>query len=75
MLNGREKNGWSAPPRAVNEDPDEAGVLLDFHFTTPKRGFETCLKSYMVVYKDRTLLCVLKTVATAMTQATGTALG
>jgi hypothetical protein len=29
---------WSAPPRAVDEDPDEAGALLDFHFTNPSAG-------------------------------------
>jgi hypothetical protein len=29
---------WSAPPRAVDKDPDEAGALLDFYFTNPSAG-------------------------------------
>jgi hypothetical protein len=31
-------SAWSAPPKAVDEDPDEAGALLDFHFTNPSAG-------------------------------------
>jgi hypothetical protein len=34
-LAGIGHSAWSAPPRAVDEDPDEAGALLDFHFTNP----------------------------------------
>ena len=37
-LAGGGHSAWSAPPRAVDEDPDEAGALLDFHFTNPSAG-------------------------------------
>ena len=34
-LAGGGHSAWSASPTAVDEDPDEAGALLDFHFTNP----------------------------------------
>jgi hypothetical protein len=35
---GGGHSAWSAPPSAVDADPDEAGALLDFHFTNPSAG-------------------------------------
>jgi hypothetical protein len=37
-LAGGGHSAWSAPPKAVDEDPDETGALLDFHFTNPSAG-------------------------------------
>jgi hypothetical protein len=35
-LAGGEPSAWSAPPKTVDEDPDEAGALLDLHFTNAR---------------------------------------
>jgi hypothetical protein len=37
-LAGSGHSAWSAPPKEVDEDSDEAGALLDFHFTNPSAG-------------------------------------
>ena len=37
-LAGGGHSAWSAPLKAVDEDPDEAGALLDFHFSNPSAG-------------------------------------
>jgi hypothetical protein len=37
-LAGGGHSVWSAPPKVLDEDPDEAGALLDFHFTNPSAG-------------------------------------
>jgi hypothetical protein len=37
-LAGGGHSAWSAPPKAVDEDPNVAGALLDFHFTNPSAG-------------------------------------
>jgi hypothetical protein len=38
-LAGSRHSAWSAPLRAMDEDPDETGALFDFHFTNPSAGF------------------------------------
>jgi hypothetical protein len=45
-LAGGGHSALSAPPRAVDGDPDEADALLEIHFMNPSAGW-TCLKSYM----------------------------
>jgi hypothetical protein len=57
-LAGGGHSAWSAPLRALDEDPDEAGALLDFHFTNPSAGSGRVLKLHamsLLVY----LLCCL----------------
>jgi hypothetical protein len=39
-LAGGGHSAWSAPLRAVDEDPDEAGALFDFHFRRVREVFK-----------------------------------
>jgi hypothetical protein len=44
-LAGGGHSAWSAPLKEVDKEPDEAGALLDFHFTNPSAGSERVKKA------------------------------